>query len=401
MLLVVALARAAAGAGRHRRSRAPAGSRRRGAAGRGECRDSSGCPGGSCGAAEPRSGRQPAGLGAARALRLPRRRGARGGLRHDRDRAPPGRPGRDISAAAGARLGRLRACRHARRRRRSTGLLLARPLLGVSRARSREIAAASGLPIVADPSNADPRFDRVRMRALMPALAEHGLDACAAGGNGGRLGRAAAALDHYAGGVAAGAFQRRSLRRRQRPCRCARRRRRRRWRCGRWRCILRAVGGADYTPRARQRSRRCATRSLHRRAATRLKRTLSGVVVARSGRTPHGAPRMGPRRPCRRCRRRPARRSSGTGASASTVPMPGRRASASGRSGRSERRCDRRGRPRRRCRRFRACIRTGRWSRFPTASARRRGAGPLDILAAECIVGQRLGLAAGGPAGPA
>ncbi len=37
------------------------------------------------------------------------------------------------------------------------------------------VAEQSGLPLVADPSNTDLRFDRVRLRKLMPLLAEHGL----------------------------------------------------------------------------------------------------------------------------------------------------------------------------------------------------------------------------------
>jgi tRNA(Ile)-lysidine synthase len=78
------------------------------------------------------------------------------------------------------------------------GLRLVRPLLGIPRERLAEIAAASGLETVADRSNDDPRFDRVRMRMLMPLLAEHGLSASRLAGTAARLGRAAAALDHYA-----------------------------------------------------------------------------------------------------------------------------------------------------------------------------------------------------------
>jgi tRNA(Ile)-lysidine synthase len=78
------------------------------------------------------------------------------------------------------------------------GLRLVRPLLGIPRERLAEIAAGSGLEIVADPSNADARFDRVRIRMLMPLLAQHGLSAFRLAGTAARLGRAAAALDHYA-----------------------------------------------------------------------------------------------------------------------------------------------------------------------------------------------------------
>jgi tRNA(Ile)-lysidine synthase len=78
------------------------------------------------------------------------------------------------------------------------GILLARPLLGTPRDTLTEIAEASGLPIVNDPSNANPRFDRVRMRELMPALSERGLTSSRVAETAARLRRAAAALDHYA-----------------------------------------------------------------------------------------------------------------------------------------------------------------------------------------------------------
>jgi tRNA(Ile)-lysidine synthase len=52
---------------------------------------------------------------------------------------------------------------------------LVRPLLAVSRERTRELAAAAGLPFEDDPSNLDPAFARNRIRAeVMPVLAELG-----------------------------------------------------------------------------------------------------------------------------------------------------------------------------------------------------------------------------------
>jgi len=50
------------------------------------------------------------------------------------------------------------------------GALLIRPLLGASPARLEAVVAAAGLHPVRDPSNADPRFTRVRLRA---SLADH------------------------------------------------------------------------------------------------------------------------------------------------------------------------------------------------------------------------------------
>ncbi len=75
------------------------------------------------------------------------------------------------------------------------GIVLARPLLDCPRAALHQVAAASGLPVVSDPSNADLRSDRVRMRRLMPDLARHGFDAGRLAGTARRLGRAADALD--------------------------------------------------------------------------------------------------------------------------------------------------------------------------------------------------------------
>jgi tRNA(Ile)-lysidine synthase len=83
------------------------------------------------------------------------------------------------------------------------GVRLARPLLHLRRSELAVIAAGSGLPTVADPSNEDVRFDRVRMRRLMPILAEHGLGPQRLAGTAERLARAADALDEMAAAVIA------------------------------------------------------------------------------------------------------------------------------------------------------------------------------------------------------
>ena len=57
------------------------------------------------------------------------------------------------------------------------GWAVVRPLLSVTRAELRHYAAVLHIPFVNDPSNVNPRFDRVRMRALLPALAGVGLTA--------------------------------------------------------------------------------------------------------------------------------------------------------------------------------------------------------------------------------
>lgn len=57
------------------------------------------------------------------------------------------------------------------------GVALVRPLLGFPKMRLVAAAQARGLPFVRDPSNNDPRFERVRWRETMPVLAEQGLTA--------------------------------------------------------------------------------------------------------------------------------------------------------------------------------------------------------------------------------
>lgn len=72
---------------------------------------------------------------------------------------------------------------------------LVRPLLSVSRQRLRATLADAGHPFINDPSNDDPRFERVRLRRLKPVLAEAGLgdDTLAAAAR--RLARANAAIE--------------------------------------------------------------------------------------------------------------------------------------------------------------------------------------------------------------
>ena len=64
-----------------------------------------------------------------------------------------------------------------RERSEVNGVALVRPLLGIPKARLIATVEARGLPFVRDPSNSDPRFERVRWRETMPVLAEQGLTA--------------------------------------------------------------------------------------------------------------------------------------------------------------------------------------------------------------------------------
>lgn len=56
-------------------------------------------------------------------------------------------------------------------------ITLFRPFLDVPKARLVATLRAAGIPFVEDSSNIDPRFARVRLRTLMPALAREGLGA--------------------------------------------------------------------------------------------------------------------------------------------------------------------------------------------------------------------------------
>ncbi|KHL24404.1 hypothetical protein PK98_10115 [Croceibacterium mercuriale] len=72
-------------------------------------------------------------------------------------------------------------------------LPLLRPLLGFRRRELAEVVARHDLRPADDPSNADPRFDRVRVRQAIAAM--EWLDPVAVAASAGHLGEAAAALD--------------------------------------------------------------------------------------------------------------------------------------------------------------------------------------------------------------
>ena len=57
------------------------------------------------------------------------------------------------------------------------GVALVRPLLGIGKVRLVATAEVRGMPFVSDPSNEEPRFERVRWRGMLPVLAEEGLTA--------------------------------------------------------------------------------------------------------------------------------------------------------------------------------------------------------------------------------
>ncbi len=78
------------------------------------------------------------------------------------------------------------------------GIAILRPLLDVPKARLVATLEAAGIDFVSDPSNADPRFERARVRGSAEALERLGLTPEALALSARRLRRAREALDHAA-----------------------------------------------------------------------------------------------------------------------------------------------------------------------------------------------------------
>ncbi|MEE8280052.1 MAG: tRNA lysidine(34) synthetase TilS, partial [Alphaproteobacteria bacterium] len=85
------------------------------------------------------------------------------------------------------------------------GVRLLRPLLAVPKERLRAFLKARGQDWIEDPSNRDPAHARVRIRALLPALAGEGMDARRLAATASRMRRARTALEEAAAKVLAGA----------------------------------------------------------------------------------------------------------------------------------------------------------------------------------------------------
>jgi tRNA(Ile)-lysidine synthase len=84
------------------------------------------------------------------------------------------------------------------------GMMIVRPLIGLKKRELIAFAKARGAPFVDDPSNADPRFARSRLRALLAHLGEAGLDAEALDRLARRAGETEQALAHLTAEVEAG-----------------------------------------------------------------------------------------------------------------------------------------------------------------------------------------------------
>ena len=78
------------------------------------------------------------------------------------------------------------------------GMAIARPLLDVPKVRLIATLRAAGIPFAKDPSNADPKYTRVRLRRLASALAVEGLTSVRLATAARRLARADAAIEAVA-----------------------------------------------------------------------------------------------------------------------------------------------------------------------------------------------------------
>jgi tRNA(Ile)-lysidine synthase len=96
----------------------------------------------------------------------------------------------------------LRGLGAIRPERRIGAISLVRPLLDVPKAVLLDLCRAQGWPYFSDPSNQDTRYGRVRVRAIMRALAGEGLTPERLAGVARRLQRAEEALERQAGAVA-------------------------------------------------------------------------------------------------------------------------------------------------------------------------------------------------------
>ena len=83
------------------------------------------------------------------------------------------------------------------------GMAIGRPLMALRKRDLIAFAEARGAPFIDDPSNADPRFARTRLRALLARLGEEGLDAEALDRLARRAGETEEALAHFTAEVEA------------------------------------------------------------------------------------------------------------------------------------------------------------------------------------------------------
>jgi len=96
------------------------------------------------------------------------------------------------------------AAMHAETLLETSGTTLLRPLLDIPRARLSATVHAAGMDWIEDPSNADASYERVRMRRLLPRLAEAGIAARDIARSCRRLHRASEALKEWSASFLSG-----------------------------------------------------------------------------------------------------------------------------------------------------------------------------------------------------
>ncbi|MFT6532370.1 MAG: tRNA(Ile)-lysidine synthase [Limimaricola cinnabarinus] len=160
-------------------------------------------------------------------------------------------------------------------RRQADGLTWLRPLLGLRRDDLRGWLMAQGVGWVEDPSNADPRFQRVRARAALDALVPVGIAAGGLADTADRMAMARAALEHLAATLSlqavrlrAGAVEIDAVILRDAP---------EETRLRLVSAALRWIGACDYRPRLE------SLRDALGRAGEGRWRSLSGVLLAEKG----------------------------------------------------------------------------------------------------------------------
>ncbi len=158
------------------------------------------------------------------------------------------------------------------------GAIWLRPLLDIGREELRTVIREQSVDWAEDPSNADGRFARVRMRQLMPLLSAEGLDAGTLAGTAERMQMAQEVLNAAAQGLAATAVSPGDLGYFMLdlpPWRAAQRDTRLRLLAE----AVRTVGGAPYRPRYAD-LKRVETILLEKTPDT---RTLSGCIIRSDG----------------------------------------------------------------------------------------------------------------------
>ena len=158
------------------------------------------------------------------------------------------------------------------------GITILRPLLGERRGRLRAMLRASAMRWVNDPGNVDVRFERVRIRLVMRALAPLGIDAARLALSAERLSRAREALNAQTGHVLArqvrlsevGAAQMPRAILQETPAEIGLRV------LG---AVISAVGGREGAPRLAKLEALLSELLAHGRPGERVKLTLGGVIV--------------------------------------------------------------------------------------------------------------------------